>query len=166
VNGALHAEHVRAIGETSGAGVLRVVESIAVDPQHHRLLIADETPGASTIKVYDTNGSFTGTIIDARYFPHQSEGIALYSCDDGGGYWIVTDQAPDESTFHIFDRASLVYIASFRGKIVQHTDGVALTQQAMPNFPNGAFYAVHDDGNVVAFAWHHLARALDLRADC
>jgi 3-phytase len=78
----------------------------------------------------------------------------------------VTDQAPAESTFHVFDRVSLDYIASFRGTIVQHTDGVALTQQSMPNFPNGAFYAVHDDGNVVAFAWHHLARALDLRADC
>lgn len=30
---------------------------------------------------------------DLRLFPNQAEGIALYACDDGGGYWIATDQA-------------------------------------------------------------------------
>jgi len=33
-------------------------------------------------------------------------------------------------------------------------------------FSTGAFYAVHDDGNVAAFSWTAIAGALGLRKDC
>jgi 3-phytase len=164
-NGA-RAERVRAFGETGGPGVLRVVESIAVDPAHDRLMIAEELEGESLIKVYDTGGRFTDRTMGPTSFPNQAEGIVLYACGEEAGYWIATDQGTQTNTFHVFDRVTLEPLGSFRGARVFNTDGIALTQHSMPGFPAGAFYAVHDDSGVVAFSWQNIADALNLRSDC
>lgn len=165
-DGRAEAEEVRAFGETSGPGVLKVVESIAVDAPNERLMIAEELEGESMIKVYSLDGRFTGEVIDSTFFPNQAEGIVLYECDTNAGYWVATDQGEAINTFHIFDRRTFDHLGSFRGPTVLNTDGIAITQRAFPGFPAGAFYAVHDDGNVAAFSWQSIADSLDLRADC
>ena len=152
-------------GATDGPGVLRVVESVAVDPTHDRLLVAEEQEGASMLKGYTLDGRFRGEIIPASFFPHQAEGLVLYACGDAG-YWIATDQGSDVNTFHVFDRTTLAHLQSFRGRGVLNTDGVALTQVAFPGFAAGSFFAVHDDGNVAAFRWEDVAQPLGLRQDC
>lgn len=162
----LGAELANTFGATSGGGRLRVVESIAADPPNDRLLIAEEEEGASMIKVYTLAGDFTGEIIDDGYFPHQAEGIVLYACSDGDGYWIATDQGKNVNTFHLFDRRTLEHEASFRAETVLNTDGIALTQTGFGEFEAGAFYAVHNDGNVAAFRWADIAAPLGLRTDC
>lgn len=159
-------EHVRTFGDVAGAGVLRVVESIAADPQNGRLLIAEENPGESALKIYTLDGRFTGTVIPPAFFPAQAEGIVLYACGPRDGYWIATDQSHTDNAFHVFDRRTLAHRGSFRGPTVRNTDGVALTQVGFGPFPAGAFYAVHDDGNVAAFSWAAIADALGLRKDC
>ena len=68
--------------------------------------------------------------------------------------------------FHVFDRATLRHLGSFRGDSTLNTDGIALTQRGFGSFPNGAFYAIHNDGNVAAFSWDAIADALRLRKDC
>jgi 3-phytase len=157
---------VRTFGDTRGAGVLRVVESIAADRAQGRLLIAEEQPGASMLKDYTLDGRFTGRTVESRYFASQAEGIVLYECGPRDGYWIATDQSHEANTFHVFDRASLRHLGAFRGRTVRNTDGIALTQVGFGPFPAGAFYAVHNDGNVVAFSWRVIAEALRLRSDC
>ncbi len=159
-------ESVRSFGDTTGAGVLRVVESIAADPAHDRLLIAEEQEGVSAIKVYTLAGRFAGRVIDDGLFPYEAEGIALYDCGGGAGYWIATDQSEVENTFHVLDRATLAHLGSFRGRTVRNTDGIALTRRAFGPFAEGAFYAVHDDGNVAAFSWSDIAEALRIPASC
>jgi 3-phytase len=166
VTGGLRAEPIRAFGDTSGPGVLKVVESIALDLPNQRLLIAEELETGSHIKVYTPEGKFTGQIIGAGLFPHQAEGIILYACGDTAGYWITTDQDLRVNTFHVFDRSTLRLLGSFRGDSTLNTDGIALTQRGFGNFPSGAFYAVHNDGNVAAFSWAAIADALGLRKDC
>jgi 3-phytase len=166
VTGGLRAEPIRAFGDTSGPGVLKVVESIALDLPNQRLLIAEELETGSHIKVYTPEGKFTGQIIGAGLFPHQAEGIILYACGDTAGYWVTTDQDLRVNTFHVFDRSTLRLIGSFRGDSTLNTDGIALTQRGFGNFPSGAFYAVHNDGNVAAFSWAAIADALGLRKDC
>ena len=165
-DGRVVAEHVRAIGPTSGEGRLRVVESIFVDPENERLLIAEEEEGRSHIKVFTLDGEFTGDMIDQRHFPNEAEGIALYACDDGDGYWISTDQSEETNTFHIFDRRSLQHVGSFSGETTRNTDGIALTQHGFGPFPAGAMYAVHDDQSITAFSWTEIAEGLGLRSDC
>lgn len=157
---------MRAFGETSGPGALRVVESIAADVPNGRLLIAEEQEGASRIKVYDLEGKFTGQVIDDGLFPHQAEGIVLYACGESDGYWLATDQDLSVNTFHVLDRRTLAPLGSFRGAVTRNTDGIALTQHGFGDFPAGAFYAVHNDGNVAAFSWAAIANALELRTDC
>ena len=163
---ALRAEPIRAFGDTSGPGVLKVVESIAIDVPNQRLLIAEELETGSHIKVYSPEGKFTGQILGSGLFPHQAEGIILYACGDSAGYWVTTDQDMTVNTFHVFDRATLRLVGSFRGDSTLNTDGIALTQRGFGNFPSGAFYAVHNDGNVAAFSWSAIADALGLRKDC
>jgi 3-phytase len=164
--GSLEAHPMGAFGDTSGPGVLKVVESIAVDVPNNRLLIAEELETASHIKVYTLDGKFTGQILDSGLFPHQAEGIILYTCGDTAGYWLTTDQDMAVNTFHVFDRQTLVHIGSFQGEATLNTDGIALTQRGFADFPSGAFYAVHNDGNVAAFSWDAIADALKLRKDC
>ena len=159
------AELVNTFGDTQGDGVLRVVESIAADGSRGRLLIAEEQEGASMIKVYGVDGRYAGVNIPSTFFPNEAEGIVLYACTDGG-YWIATDQSEVDNTFHVFDRTSLEHRGSFKGEGVLHTDGIALTQVPFPGFDAGAFFAVHDDGNVAALRWADIAHELGLRADC
>jgi 3-phytase len=164
--GGVRAEPIRTFGDTSGPGVLKVVESIAVDLPNSRLLIAEELETGSHIKVYTPEGKFTGQILGEGLFPHQAEGIILYACGDTAGYWVTTDQSLTVNTFHVFDRSTLRLVGSFRGDSTLNTDGIALTQRGFGSFPNGAFYAVHNDGNVAAFSWATIADALGLRKDC
>jgi 3-phytase len=164
--GGMRAEHLRSFGDTAGAGVLRVVESIMPDAANDRLVIAEETESDSYLKVYDLRGRFTGRVFGRGYFPQQAEGIALYACGDGAGYWITTDQGDDTNSYHVFDRTSLEHLGAFTGATTRRTDGVALTQRGFGPFPAGAFYASHLDGSIAAVSWADVAAALRLRADC
>ena len=145
-------------GATEGAGVLHQVESLYGDPEYNRLLVADESEQDRDIKLYDLQGQFSGEVMGKGRFRFEPEGIALYRCAEGAGYWFTTDQDEQDNRFDVYDRKTLAFIGSFQGAMTRNTDGVALTQRAMPGFPKGAFYAVHDDGNVGAF---DLAEVLD-----
>ena len=159
----VEALHARAFGETSGPGVLRVVESIWGDPDNDRLLVAEEDPaGGRVIKVYSFDGRFTGEVIGEGVFASQPEGIALYDCDDGSGYWLTTDQSEGRNVFHVFERRSLQHAGAFTGRITQNTDGVWLTRAPLDGMPDGAFFAVHDDQAVAAFDWRDIVAALNL----
>lgn len=153
-------------GDTAGAGVLREVESIAADPEHQRLLIADEDDENSYYKVYDLDGRFTGITMGRGIFEREAEGLALYDCDDGAGYWVGTDQGESVNAFHVFDRQTFSYVGSFRGQTTHTTDGVVLTQHSFDRFPAGVFYASHADGSMSAFSWVEVASVLGLRSDC
>ncbi|HET6363026.1 MAG TPA: phytase precursor, partial [Gemmatimonadota bacterium] len=163
--GELMHEHVRTFGDTTGPGVLRKVETIAVDPANDRVVIAEELEPDSYWKIYRLDGQFSGEVFGRGYFPHEAEGLALYACPDGG-YWIATDQDEETNTFHVFDRVTLEHLGSFTGATTRNTDGVALTQTAFGPFPAGAFYAVHNDGNIAAFSWADIAGELGLRTEC
>lgn len=155
----------KSFGETTSPGALRVVESIFGDPVHDRLLIAEEDESPATglaIKVYDLAGNFAGQQIGKGVFKAQAEGIALYACDDGSGYWLSTDQADDRTVYHVFDRETLQHAGAFMGKTTANTDGVWLAAEGVPGFASGAFFAVHDDQAVSAFDWGEIVAALDL----
>ena len=92
--------------------------------------------------------------------------MALWTCPGGGGYWIAVDQLAPLTLFHIFDRVTLEPRGTFRGNTTAHTDGVALHAAAMPHFPGGALFAVHDDKAVTAFDLRDVAQALHLSQGC
>lgn len=157
----LEVRHVRAFGDISGPGVLRKVETIAVDPVHNRVLVAEEDAAIREIKVYTLEGKFTGQVLGGALFRTEPEGLALYACGDDG-FWVATDQHPEENVFHVLDRRTLTLRGSFRGARTQQTDGIALIRGAVGALAGGAFYAAHRDAQVSAFAWDTIAGTLRL----
>ncbi|MFT4247475.1 MAG: phytase [Pseudomonas sp.] len=151
-------------GDTGQAGAIRIAESLWGDPQHDRLLIAEEDVATGTrLREYGLDGRYRGRDVGAGLYKAQAEGIALMRCADGSGWWIGTDQFKDRSVFHLFDRATLEYVGSFAGKVTANTDGVWLDERGDARFPQGVFYAVHDDQALAAFDWRDIARALKLK---
>ena len=136
------------------------------DPANDQLLIAEELEGASQLKRYTLTGRFTGDTVPQRFFPNQAEGIVLYACGDTAGYWVATDQGKVINTYHLFDRKTLAHVGAFGSPTIKNTDGIALTQRALPGFPAGALFAVHDDGGVAAISWEAIAKATGVRSDC
>ena len=158
----LTGRHAGSFGDTTEAGCLRKVETVAVDPVHGRMLVAEEAE--RVLKVYDLEGRFTGELAGAGLFRYEPEGVALLECGEGGGYWLATDQDEADNRFLVLDRENLAGRGAFSGAVTANTDGVALTGRGFGPFSRGAFYAVHDDGNVAAFDLAEIVRALEL--DC
>lgn len=154
-------------GDTTAAGALRKVESIMVDAFNQRILIAEEDRSVGTaLRAYTLGGAYSGRDVGFGTLRSQAEGIALWACADGGGYWIATDQFPDRSVFQVFDRRAVTRVGAFASKQVANTDGIWLRQAASSAFPGGVLFAVHDDKAVAAFDWRVIARKLRLRASC
>lgn len=154
-------------GDTTEAGALRVVESIATDPANERLLIAEEdVPTGTGYRIYSPAGEFTGKNLGVGEFKAQAEGLALWACGDGSGYWVGTDQFTDRSLFRVYDRRTLEFLGAFAGKTTAATDGIGLSQAPTTRFPAGVLYAAHDDQAVSAFDWRSIASALALRTEC
>ena len=82
-----------------------MVESIAGDPANDRLLIADEDRRhESTLREYTFSGRYTGRSLPQDSFGAEAEGVALWTCPNGSGYWIAVDQLAPLTIFHLFDR--------------------------------------------------------------
>lgn len=163
------AQPLGAFGATEGRARLRVVESIAGDSAHGRLLIADEhrrDGASSTLHEYDLEGRYTGRSLPDGAFAGEAEGVALWDCSFEHGYWVAADQVLPQTVFHLFDRVTLAPRGSFHGRVTANTDGIALHAAATPRFPAGALYAVHDDRALAAFDLLEVIRALGLDPAC
>ena len=157
---------VQTFGETTPAGAIRIAESAWADPANDRLLLSEEDVASGTrLREYRlSDGRYAGRDIGAGLFRAQAEGIALMACADGGGYWIATDQFKDRSLFHVFDRRTLAHLGAFAGAVTANTDGIWLEQRGNARFPEGVFYALHDDQAVAAFDMRDVGKALGLAA--
>jgi len=171
-DGMLHARATDAFGGTHEPGALHVVESIAGDAENDRLMIADEAnaragePQPSTLFEYSLDGAYRGRSLPSASFQAQAEGVALWSCSGGAGYWIAVDQLAPLTVFHLFDRRTLAPAGSFQGSTTAHTDGIALHAASTASFPAGALFAVHDDKAVTAFDLRDVAQKLALDPAC
>ena len=165
--GHLDASYSGAFGETRGPARLNKVESIAGDPAHGRLLIADEDRSSpSNLHVYGMDGRWSGRSLPEGTFAGEAEGVVLWTCGEQAGYWVTVDQQAPLTWFHLFERASLAPAGSFHGRTTARTDGIALHASATPAFASGVLYAVHDDRAVSAFDLGAIVEALELDRDC
>ena len=154
-------------GSTDPETALRIVESIAGDPAHDQVLVADEDlRHRATLHAYTLEGRYTGRALPAGTFEAEPEGIALWSCSIDGGYWVAADQLQPRTVFRLFARGDLATAGSFTGARTASTDGVALHASPTARFPAGALFAVDDDAAIVAFDLRDIAAALHLDPDC
>jgi 3-phytase len=136
-DGSLQSKLVRTIGETSGDGALWKVETIALDSDLNRLLVADEHERRMDVKVYTLDGVFSGVTFGSGIITSEPEGIALRPCGKNG-VWVVTDQHDTVSLFHLFDRQTFDHLGVFAGEVTANTDGIAVNPLASVRFPAGA----------------------------
>jgi 3-phytase len=145
----------RSIAVPAGA----VLESIVVDPVAQRVLVCDEG-SRSDVMVMDLQGNLLQRFGAGR-FTNDPEGLVIFDLGNGAGYVIITDQQSLPMEFEVFDRQDFHWITNFSGPTTG-TDGVALVQRPLPNFPQGSFYAVHSDDRVHAYDWTDIAAATGL----
>jgi 3-phytase len=163
-NGRWQATLVQTFGETSPEGAVRIAESVWADPANDRLMLAEEdVPTGTRMREYRlSDGRYAGRDVGAGLFQAQVEGIALMTCADGSGYWIVSDQFKDRTLFQVFDRRTLASVGAFAGAVTANTDGIWLEQRGDARFPQGVFYALQDDQAVAAFDMRDVGKALGL----
>lgn len=160
---------IQFFGDAKGPGAIDKTESLWADPATNRLLIADESKKNIKIYTLDTCG-FTGKVLGQNCFQDDPEddpeGIALFSGNKTAeGMWIFAHQREHgRSCFHLFDRQTLDYVSTFKGKRTANTDGVWL-ETAVPddNESESIFYAIHDDQGICAFAFGSVLKQMDLR---
>lgn len=138
---------------TFNAPASSILESIAVDAANNRVILCDED--SFDVMVFDMQGTFLQRFGTGR-FTDDPEGIAIYDTGNGSGYLMVTDQVASPTTWEVFDRQSLGWLVQWNGP-TQGTDGIALVQKPLPNFPQGSFFAVHRDSTVHAYDWRDIA---------
>ena len=110
-------------GDTGAAGALRMVESIAGDPAHGRLLIAEEDRRVgSTLRDYTLAGHYNGRSLAT--FDADAEGIALWACSAEDGYWVAVDQLTP-TRFRVFDRATLALACGVAVLLASHGEAAA-----------------------------------------
>jgi 3-phytase len=163
-------ELVNTFGPQRAPGALRVVESIWGDPEHDRLLIAEEDMSRHGrelgLKLFSLDGRFLDRIVGVQDFTGQPEGISLWRCGDGSGYWVVSDQNHSAQRYLVYERRSLDLVGAFGSPRIRNTDGIWLHQEPLPGFPAGALFVVHDDKAVAGFDWRAIAAALGLPERC
>jgi 3-phytase len=158
----LQVQYLGAFGDL-GEGALHMVESIAGDLAHGRLLIAEEDRRiGSTLREYTLDGHYLGRSLPA--FDADAEGVALWECG-AGGYWLAAEQVRP-TRFHLLARRDLAPVARFHGRKTALTDGIALYPAPSPGFPHGALFALDEDRAVAAFDLGQVTRILGLAAGC
>ena len=163
-DGSVQTRYLGSFGDIGPSGALRMVESIAGDPAHDRLLIADEDRRVgSTLRDYTLAGRYNGHSLPA--FTADAEGVALWACDASEGYWVAVDQLRP-TLFRVFDRRSLEPMGTFSGEQVANTDGQALYAAGTARFPAGALYTLQDDKAIAAFDLRDVVKALELSEAC
>lgn len=144
--------HVRSFGETTGPGVIHEPESIVIDDVRDRVFLCDEDSTAGkNVKIYTTDGAFTGTILGDGLIEGDPEGLAICrgTTDD---LLLVTDQQKSLTTWHVFDLESLEHLGSFTGRPrIANTDGICVHAAPFGPFTGGALFAVDDDAEVCAY---------------
>lgn len=135
------------------------LESLVIDPAKKRAYICDEST-EKDVMIFDLQGHFMQRM-GSGIFTDDPEGIVLYDLGGNRGYIIVADQEASPTEFEVFSRETYAYLGNFTGKTTG-TDGIALTQAALPNLPQGAFFALHSDRVVHAYDWSAIAGEMGL----
>lgn len=125
-----------------GKELLTDQETVVVDADRELVYVADED--RHEIKVYDLDGKLQ-TTFGKHHFSAQVEGIVLSGCGKSG-FIIAVDQTR-VTELEVFDRATFQHLATINTAL-RVTDGIALTEHPLPDYPDGLFVAHSDpDGS-------------------
>lgn len=156
---------VKAFGDKDGPGCLDVVESIVADEDKKLLYICDEKD--RSVLVYTLDGNFTGQSFGNGIIKDDPEGIVVADVQRADGSTsaviVLSDQGASATLFRVFDRDTKQHLGAFTGEpVIANTDGIALGRVDDTPFEGWAFFAVHDDKCVDAFALRDIIEQMGL----
>ena len=150
------AETGEALGEFEPSEGL---ETMYGDDYYQVLYIPDEGD-RSGVYQYDSDGNPAGPAFgDRSIFDSDAEGISVYRClsptgdDTGEGLIVVADQREQSTDFEVFHRSTKGHLGTINIPGVNNTDGIAITQQASPEYPLGLLAVIDDDTSTVGVGW-------------
>ena len=152
------AETGKSLGQFTPA---KGLETMYGDDYYQVLYIPDEN-GGSGVYLYEPSGNPAGSSFgDRSIFDEDEEGISVYKClsntaDNGEGLIVVSDQKEDITDFEVFNRKTKEYLGTLQISGVSNTDGIAIMQQASPDYSLGLFAAIADDTSTVGVGWDTL----------
>ena len=152
---------IRYLGDFQGSEI----ESIVVDDQLGFVYYSDEGYG---IRKYNIDPSHTdnaqvGLINTTNVWQGDSEGLALYTTSATDGYLIITDQLPNGSIFHFYERqGDNAYVQSIRTR-ADRTDGIDATSSYLgEKFPRGVLVVMNEiEKNFLLYDWRNIDKELD-----
>jgi myo-inositol-hexaphosphate 3-phosphohydrolase len=140
-----------------GNELLTNQETVTVDADRELVYVADEN--RREIKVYDLDGKLQ-TTFGKGHFSAQVEGIVLTGCGKSG--FIIASDQKSATELEVFDRVTFQHMGTIKTAL-RVTDGLALTEHPLPDYPDGLFVAHSDPdgsgGRHVEF--YHLNQLLD-----
>lgn len=142
------------------------IETAYADNYYQKVYVPSEH-GGDGIHVLSPDGVKESVIGIASIFGADEEGIWLYTCpksgdgDNGTGLIFVSDQTTP-TQIEVFDRVEKTHLGTFTIDGVDNTDGIALTQQSSPNYPQGVFAAINNDTEAVGIGLDVLLQGLGL----
>jgi 3-phytase len=156
---------VKAFGDKDGPGRLDIVESIVADEAKKQLYICDEKD--RSVLVYTLDGQFTGETFGDSIIENDPEGIVVADVPRADGSTsaviMLSDQGASATLFRVFDRDTKRHLGAFTGEpVIANTDGIALGRVDDSPFEGWAFFAVHDDKCVDAFALRDVLEKMGL----
>lgn len=155
------------------------IEEVLVDDYHAIVYVPEENGGKSklypggAVTAYTTEGKpflKNGTHILAQgVFSGDGEGAALYKCldekkrDTGRGFLIFVDQSGSrENGLEFFNRETWKHLGTLSLSGVSQTDGIASTQLAFPEYPQGILAVHNNDQDVAMVSWENILTATKL----
>ena len=125
--------------------------------------ICDET--AHAVKVYNLQGEFTGQAFGQDIIVGDAEGIdfVFHPSAPQGGWLLLSDQNSTITLMHVFSRDGQTHLGTFSGDpVLANTDGIRVEEGSYGPFREAAFYAVHDDSQVLGYSWKTVVDSLKL----
>lgn len=144
------------------------VETMYGDDFYQLIYIPDERH-PSGIYSYSADGNPAGLPFGIPpIFDRDAEGVSVYKCtstggdDNGEGLIVVSDQKGDMTDFEVFNRKTKVHLGTINISGVNLTDGIAITQQASPDYPFGLLVVIDDDTSTIGIGWDTILRKTGL----
>ena len=144
------------------------VEAMYGDDYYQVIYIPDERR-PSGIYSYDADGNPAASLFGIPpIFQKDAEGISVYKClstsaDDNREALIdVSEQQGDLTEFEVFNRKTKDHLGTINISDVNLTDGIAITQQASPDYPLGLLAVLDDDTSVVGIGWNTILESTGL----
>lgn len=156
------------------------IEEVLADNFHQIIYVPDENgvkskinPGGAVAAHYPNGEKYLkngSNLFGQGLFTGDEEGIALYACkgadgaDNGHGIIIVANQSlSPRNSFEFFDRVTWSHLGSVSIVGVSGTDGIAVSEKPLPNYPQGFFAVSNDDKNVALVSWEKIFFATNFK---